>query len=78
MVACASALPRSERQELIVEGDQRSYPAFEMAAKSCGFTSMVRKSDGRGGTHFNIFVQYPLTDADQCVMQWVERHPERD
>jgi hypothetical protein len=75
LAACALP-PPPLRHDLIVEGGAESYPAFEAAAKVCGFTALKRVSDGSGGTHINLYNIYPITRAGRCAMQWIDDHPD--
>lgn len=74
-VACAST--GQPATELIVEGGQESYAAFEAAAAGCGFSTLKRESDGLGGTHIHLYdIRYPLRPAAKCALAWVSQHPE--
>ncbi|HEY5723115.1 MAG TPA: hypothetical protein VIT45_12410 [Allosphingosinicella sp.] len=81
LAACAS-MPsgRPPDIDLIVEGREESYPAFEAAAKACGFTTMELfteyVTDPRGRSHFNLYKVYPLNRESRCVLQWVDDNPQ--
>jgi hypothetical protein len=79
--SCAGTGFQRSSFELIVEGNEASYPAFEAAARNCGYIAFERFPGASvGGTnvppHFNLSkVRSP---AALCTTRWVDEHPEAD
>lgn len=78
--ACAIGDFSSQPPELVVEGDESSYPAFETAARICGYTAFSRfpgatlQQNISVGPHFNLF--RTRTRAARCAIDWVDEHPQ--
>jgi hypothetical protein len=75
--ACATSDLSSQSAELIVEGNEASYPAFEAAAKACAYTAFWRFAgatvqDTRVPPHFNLLRTH--TRVARCAIRWVEEH----
>ena len=78
LTGCATDDFSRRHPELVIEGNESSYPAFEVAAKDCGYRSFWRFPGGsvqgsiNVGPHFNLF--QTRTRAALCVMRWVNDH----
>jgi hypothetical protein len=65
--------------ELVVEGNESSYPAFEAAAEACAYRAFSRfpgatvQGSVTVGPHFNLF--QTRTGPARCVVRWVGTHP---
>jgi hypothetical protein len=79
LAACATDAFSSLPPDLIVEGDKRSYPAFEAAAKACAYTDYWRLPGAKVqntsvSPHFNLYKVN--TRAARCTLRWIEDHPD--
>jgi len=80
LASCATTGFQRSSFELIVEGNEASYPAFEAAAASCGYTAFQRfpgatvQKNIPVGPHYNLSRVH--TDAALCTIRWVDGHPE--
>ena len=78
--ACASGELSTRAPELIVEGNEESYPLFEAAAKACNYSEFwlfpgVELSNAvKAPPHFNLFGT--STRAAKCATGWVYDNPE--
>jgi hypothetical protein len=77
--ACASNDLSSRPPELVVEGNEEAYPAFEGAAQACRYTAFRRYSGtGTGkmrvGPHLNLY--RIESRAARCAIRWMRDHPE--
>ena len=77
--ACAATGYQASSFTLIVEGNEASYPAFEAAAKACGYTA-YRRFPGATVGSVTVGPHYNLSRVDSraamCAIQWVDQHPE--
>lgn len=79
LCSCATVDYQPSSFELIVEGNEESYPAFEAAAQACGYTAFWRfpgatVQDTSVGPHYNL--SRVRTRAARCATRWVDEHPE--
>lgn len=80
LTSCATGSFQRSSFSLIVEGNEASYPAFEAAAKACGYTAYQRfpgatvQENITVGPHFNL--SRVGSRAATCVVHWVNTHPE--
>jgi hypothetical protein len=80
LASCATTSFQPSSFELIVEGNEASYPAFETAAKDCGYTAFRRfpgatvQNNITVGPHFNL--SRVRSRAARCTTDWVDAHPE--
>lgn len=78
--ACVSDSVSTPRPELVLDGDERNYAAFEAAAKACSYSSYKRfpgaKIEGSVeiGPHYNLLEVE--TGSAKCVLRWIDAHPE--
>lgn len=77
--SCAMTDYQPSSFELIVEGNEASYAAFEEAAKACGYTAFWRFPGAtvQGvtvGSHYNL--SRVSTPKARCATSWVDQHPE--
>lgn len=80
LASCATnSFPRSSFS-LIVEGNEASYPAFEAAAKACGYTAYQRFPGVTVQGNMTVGPHYNLSRVDSraatCAVRWVDAHPE--
>ncbi|MBX8846075.1 MAG: hypothetical protein NDI74_10955 [Sphingomonas sp.] len=80
LASCATTGFQQSSFELIVEGNEASYPVFETAAKDCGYDGL-RKFPGATvqnnitvGPHYNL--SRVRSRAARCTTDWVDAHPE--
>jgi len=73
--ACAAPDVSRRPPELIVEGNEQSYDAFEKAAQGCGYTAFQRwQGSVSVPPHYNL---YRVQSAPaRCATNWVVGHPE--
>lgn len=79
LTSCATTGYQASSFVLVVEGNEASYPAFEAAAKACGYGAYWRfpgASTGgiTVGPHYNL--SRVGSPAALCTTSWVEQHPE--
>jgi hypothetical protein len=80
LASCATGDFQRSSFSLIVEGNEASYPAFEAAAKACGYTAYERfpgatvQGTTRVDPHYNL--SRVGSRAAICVTRWVDGHPE--
>lgn len=80
LAACTTGKFQRTSFELIVEGEEANYPAFEAAARDCRYTAYQRfpgatvQSSITVGPHYNLSRVRSRTAA--CAIRWVESHPE--
>lgn len=78
--SCATTDYQASSFDLIVEGNEASYPAFEAAANACGYTAYLRfpgaavKPTIMAPPHFNL--SRIKSRPARCTMSWVSEHPE--
>jgi hypothetical protein len=75
LTSCAATNLSLRPPDLIVEGNEQSYTAFERAAEACGYAEFKRWNGAASiQPHYNLYgVQ---TRAAQCATNWVFDHPE--
>ena len=80
LTSCVADSFQRSSFELVVEGNEASYPAFEAAAKECAYTA-YRRFPGAVVTpkvavrpHFNL--SRTGSRAAKCAVRWVTQHPE--
>ncbi|MDQ8027530.1 MAG: hypothetical protein REJ23_02300 [Brevundimonas sp.] len=76
LVGCASVGSRAAGTMEAIEGNPTSYPAFEAAARECGFTALRKVGNGQGGSHYLVSFSSPFAPADTCLIRWLEQRPE--
>jgi hypothetical protein len=80
LASCATTGFQQSSFELIVEGNEASYPAFEAAAKGCGYSGFRRfpgatvQNNITVGSHYNLL--RVRSRAARCTTDWVDAHPE--
>ena len=80
LTSCATNSYQRSSFELIVEGNEASYPAFEAAAKECDYAAYLRfpgavvTPNVVVGPHYNL--SRTGSRAARCVTGWVDKHPE--
>lgn len=77
--SCATNGYSPKSFELIVEGNEASYPAFEAAANACGYTAFWRFPGAtvqgqKVPPHYNLSRVGSATA--RCATRWVADHPE--
>jgi hypothetical protein len=77
--SCATTGYQPSSFVLIVEGNEASYPAFEAAAKVCGYTAYWRFPGAvtrsvKVGPHYNL--SRVTSRTARCTTNWVDQHPE--
>lgn len=77
---CATADFQRSSFELIVEGNEASYPVFERAAKICGYTAFQRFPGATVQENITVGPHYNLSRtgsrAALCTTRWIDAHPE--
>ena len=79
IISCATTGYQPSSFVLVVEGDEANYPAFEAAAKACGYTAYWRFPGATNpkvtvGPHYNL--SRVGSRAARCTRGWVDQHPE--
>lgn len=79
LASCATTGFQQSSFELVVEGNEASYPAFEAAAKECGYTAFRRFPGATVqknivGPHYNL--SRVRSRAALCTTHWIDAHPE--
>ena len=79
LTSCTATNYQPSSFVLIVEGYEQSYPAFEAAARTCGYTAFWKfpgatVQTAKAGPHYNL--SRTNTRAGLCVIRWVQDHPE--
>lgn len=80
LASCATGDARRLSPTLIIEGNDANYPAFDAAAKDCGYTA-YQLFPGAAvpglspiGPHLNL--ARVDSRAAICAIRWVSEHPE--
>ena len=80
LASCATGSFQRSSFSLIVEGAEASYPAFEAAAKACGYTAYQHFPGGIVQNNITVAPHYNLSRIDSraatCTVRWVNAHPE--
>jgi hypothetical protein len=80
LASCATTGFQQSSFELVVEGNEVSYPAFEAAAKDCGYTAYRRFSGATVENNITVGPHYNLSRvrsrAATCTLSWIDSHPE--
>jgi hypothetical protein len=78
--SCASTSFQQSSFELIVGGNEASYPAFQVAAKECGYSAFRRFAGAAVQNSISVGPHYNLSRvssrAARCTTGWVDSHPE--
>ena len=79
LTSCATTGYQASSFALIAEGNEASYPAFEAAAKACGYSAYWRFPGAAAegitvGPHYNL--SRVQSRAALCTTSWVDQHPE--
>jgi len=79
LAACAAPDLSRRAPELVVEGNEQSYLAFEQAAQACGYVAFRRFPGARVGAvsvgpHYDLYAVQTRTAL--CATGWVWDHPE--